>query len=122
MNVSAVIWATGFSADYSMLDDGWLDGDGHLRHRRGVTGTPGLYVLDLRWLHTRGSALLGWVHRDAQHLAVHIRAGLRIWYRHGARTGIQQQQKWHVCLTRVPTASGSSGAYARCRRDHCQSR
>lgn len=42
-------------------------------HRRGVTESPGLYFLSLPWQHTRGSALLGWVKDDAEHIAEHIR-------------------------------------------------
>jgi hypothetical protein len=36
---------------------------------RGVTASPGLYFLGLSWQHTRGSALLGWVKDDAEHIA-----------------------------------------------------
>jgi putative flavoprotein involved in K+ transport len=43
-------------------------------HRRGVTGSPGLYFLGLPWQHTRGSALLGWVKDDAEYLARRIAA------------------------------------------------
>jgi hypothetical protein len=37
-----------------------------------VTDVPGFYFLGLTWQHTRGSALLGWVKDDAQHLADRI--------------------------------------------------
>jgi putative flavoprotein involved in K+ transport len=37
-----------------------------------VTAVPGLYFLGLPWLHTRGSALLGWVKDDAQFIASEI--------------------------------------------------
>jgi putative flavoprotein involved in K+ transport len=73
VTVSAVIWATGSSADFSLLDPAWLGPDGQPRHQRGVTDTTGLYLLGLPWLHTRGSALLGWVYSDAAHVAGHIR-------------------------------------------------
>jgi putative flavoprotein involved in K+ transport len=43
-------------------------------HRRGVTESPGLYFLGLSWQHTRGSALIGWVGDDAEHIAQHIDA------------------------------------------------
>ena len=45
---------------------------GRLVHRRGVTEIPGLYFLGLSWQHTRGSALLGFVHQDAAYLAGRI--------------------------------------------------
>jgi len=47
---------------------------GHVIHRRGVTDVPGLYFFGLPWQHTRGSALLGFVHDDAAHLAGRIAA------------------------------------------------
>jgi putative flavoprotein involved in K+ transport len=75
--VSAVIWATGFRLDHSVVQLPVFDADGRVEHRRGVTAIPGLYFLGLPWLHTRGSALLGWVRDDAAHLADRIaeRAG-----------------------------------------------
>ena len=46
--------------------------DARVEHRRGVTAIPGLYFLGLPWLHTRGSALLGWVKDDASYIAGRI--------------------------------------------------
>jgi putative flavoprotein involved in K+ transport len=69
---SAVIWATGFRLDHSVVQLPVFDADGRVEHRRGVTAIPGLYFLGLPWLHTRGSALLGWVKDDAQYLADRI--------------------------------------------------
>jgi putative flavoprotein involved in K+ transport len=37
-----------------------------------VTASPGLYFLGLTWQHTRGSALLGWVKEDAEHIGREI--------------------------------------------------
>jgi putative flavoprotein involved in K+ transport len=51
-----------------------LDERGRPVHERGVTAVPGLYFLGLPWQHTRGSALLGWVGRDAAWLAERIAA------------------------------------------------
>jgi putative flavoprotein involved in K+ transport len=67
-----VIWATGFGADYSYLDAPVFREDGAVIHSRGVTAAPGLYFLGMPWQHTRGSALLGWVADDAQHIAHQI--------------------------------------------------
>ena len=39
-----------------------------------MTESPGLYFLGMTWQHTRGSALLGWVKDDAEHIAKAIRA------------------------------------------------
>jgi putative flavoprotein involved in K+ transport len=70
--VAAVIWATGFRVDHSWVDVAVFDDAGRLVHRRGVTDSPGLYFLGLSWQHTRGSALLGWVKDDAEHIAQQI--------------------------------------------------
>lgn len=68
--VSAVVWATGFTQDHRFVRvPQALDVHGRLLHDRGVTPASGLYVLGLPWLHTTGSALLGFVSRDADHLA-----------------------------------------------------
>ncbi|QEC48772.1 pyridine nucleotide-disulfide oxidoreductase [Baekduia soli] len=72
LEVDAVIWATGFDADHSWIDVPVFGRDGRIAHQRGVTASPGLYALGLPWLHTRGSALLGWVKDDAEHLAACI--------------------------------------------------
>ena len=67
-----VIWATGFGVDYSYVDAPVFSDDGAVVHTRGVTAAPGLYFLGMPWQHTRGSALLGWVKDDAQHIADQI--------------------------------------------------
>src|SRR5215210_1168314 len=69
LEVDAVIWATGYRADYSWIKLPIFDEDGSLSHRRGITDVPGLYFLGLTWQHTRGSALIGWVEDDAQFIA-----------------------------------------------------
>ena len=69
----AVVWATGFTADHSWINiPSAKDEQGRIRHTRGVTPAPGLYMLGLTWQHTRTSALLGWVGNDAAYLATRI--------------------------------------------------
>jgi putative flavoprotein involved in K+ transport len=72
LDPNSVIWATGFRVDHSWIDVPVFDDRGRVVHRRGVTDSPGLYFLGLSWLHTRGSALIGWVKDDAEHLAHQI--------------------------------------------------
>jgi putative flavoprotein involved in K+ transport len=74
LNVSSVIWATGFGLDHSFVDAPVFDEHRQVIHRRGVTGSPGLYFLGLPWMYTRGSALLGWVKDDAEYIDERIRA------------------------------------------------
>jgi putative flavoprotein involved in K+ transport len=72
LEVSAVIWATGYRPDYSWIKLPVFDEGGRVRHRRGVTDVPGLYFLGLTWQYTRGSALIGWVKDDAEFIAEQI--------------------------------------------------
>jgi len=72
LQVAGVVWATGFRVDHSWVDAPVFDHAGRVMHQRGVTGSPGLYFLGLSWQHTRGSALLGWVKDDAEHIAHEI--------------------------------------------------
>lgn len=69
---ASVVWATGFRPDFGWIEAPVLGADGTPLHRRGVTAASGLYFLGLSWMHTRGSALLGWVGRDAAYLAERI--------------------------------------------------
>ena len=69
LDVGIVIWATGYRFDYSWIDIPGVVRDDKVVHRHGVTDIPGLYFLGLSWQHTRGSALLGFVHDDAAYLA-----------------------------------------------------
>jgi putative flavoprotein involved in K+ transport len=69
----AVVWATGFTRDHGFVEAPVFAG-GEVVQQRGVTEAPGLYFLGLPWMHTRGSALLGWVKDDAEHVAGHIAA------------------------------------------------
>jgi putative flavoprotein involved in K+ transport len=67
--VDAVVWATGYRPDYSWLHvPGVIDDTGAVRHDAGVPDVPGLYFLGLPWQTSRGSALLGFVGRDAEAL------------------------------------------------------
>lgn len=72
---AAVVWATGFRPDFGWIEAPVLSARGIPVHRRGVTSAPGLYFLGLSWLHTRGSALIGWVGRDAEYLASYLSRG-----------------------------------------------
>ena len=74
VEVDAVVWATGFRPDYSWIDTtGVIGSSGMPRHDAGRSlAVPGLWFLGLPWQRTRGSALLGFVQRDAAHLDVNM--------------------------------------------------
>lgn len=73
LEVGTVIWATGFRSDYSWIHAPVLDPQGAPVHRRGVTGTPGLFFLGMKNQYSRGSSLIGWVRHDAAFIVGHIR-------------------------------------------------
>ena len=72
VDVDAVIWATGYQPDYSWIDAPIFAEDGRPAHRRGVTAVPGLGFLGMYNQYSRGSALIAWVHLDAQHVVRHV--------------------------------------------------
>jgi putative flavoprotein involved in K+ transport len=74
LEVDAVVWATGYRHDYSWIKLPIFDADGRPRHRRGVTGVPGLHFLGLTWQYTRGSALIGFIEDDAEFIYEQITA------------------------------------------------
>lgn len=73
VEVDAVVWASGFQPDFGFIDAPIFNDAGRPKQTRGVTEVPGLYFLGLPWMHTRGSALLGWVGNDAAYLSQHIK-------------------------------------------------
>jgi putative flavoprotein involved in K+ transport len=73
LDVGSVIWATGFRNDHSWIEAPIFDDRNRVVHRRGVTDSPGLYLLGLTWQYTRGSALIGWVGDDSAYIADQIK-------------------------------------------------
>jgi putative flavoprotein involved in K+ transport len=72
--ISTVIWATGYTFDFSMVKLPVFDADGYPIQLRGVTAYDGLYFLGMPWLHSRKSGILFGVGDDAAYLAAHIAA------------------------------------------------
>ncbi|MGF6590151.1 flavin-containing monooxygenase [Pseudomonas sp. 2835] len=70
--VGTIIWATGYSVDYSWLQVDAFKDNGKPRHQRGVSSEPGIYFVGLPWLSRRGSAFIWGVWHDAKHIADHI--------------------------------------------------
>jgi putative flavoprotein involved in K+ transport len=71
---SAVVWATGYRTDWSWLDPEMLDDTGQPRHTEGTGALPGSYYLGLYRMRTRGSALIGFVGRDAERVVAAMAA------------------------------------------------
>src|SRR6516164_1394484 len=72
--IATVIWATGYTFDYSLVKLPVVDADGYPIQKRGVTRFDGLYFLGMPWLYNRKSGILFGVGEDAAYLAEHIAA------------------------------------------------
>jgi putative flavoprotein involved in K+ transport len=73
LEVSNVIWCTGYAPDYSWIDLPLRSRNGVPIHDRGIVEScSGLYFVGLLFLYSLSSALLGGVGRDAKHIVEHI--------------------------------------------------
>ena len=70
--ITSIIWATGFTVDFSWLKVDALDEAGKPKHRRGISTEPGIYFLGLPLQSGRGSSFIWGVWHDAKFLADHI--------------------------------------------------
>jgi putative flavoprotein involved in K+ transport len=70
--ITSIIWATGFSVDYSWLKVDAFDEMGRPKHQNGVSPEPGVYFLGLPWQSRRGSSFIWGVWHDAKYLADRI--------------------------------------------------
>jgi putative flavoprotein involved in K+ transport len=71
-NINAVIWATGYTLDFSWIDLPVIKSDGEPIHHHGITEIPGLYFIGLQWLSKMMSSFLSGVGDDAARLADHV--------------------------------------------------
>lgn len=70
LEVSNVIWCTGFKDDFGWIDPALLDGGGLPRQERGVAlDSPGLFFLGQEFMYAAVSATLPGSCRDARYLA-----------------------------------------------------
>jgi putative flavoprotein involved in K+ transport len=75
LEVSNVVWCTGFALNYDWIDLSLPTHNGHPIHDRGIIEScPGLYFVGLPFLYSLSSALLGGVGRDAEHVVEHLAA------------------------------------------------
>ncbi len=70
--ISTIIWATGYSVDFSWDQCGEYTDDGMPVHNRGISPVPGLYYLGLAFLHNARSSFFWGVGDDAQHIVQHL--------------------------------------------------
>lgn len=70
--ISTIIWAAGYSFDFSLVHLPVFDQDGYPLQTRGVTAYPGLYFVGLPWLYKYKSGLLVGVGEDAEYVVSQI--------------------------------------------------
>ena len=70
--ITSIVWATGFTVDYSWLKVDAFDEEGKPKHQRGISAEPGVYFLGLPWQSRRASSFIWGVGHDAKFLADHI--------------------------------------------------
>jgi putative flavoprotein involved in K+ transport len=77
LEVSNVVWCTGFTPHYDWIDLSLPTHNGLPIHDRGIIEScPGLYFMGLPFLYSLSSALLGGVGRDAEHVVEHLASTL----------------------------------------------
>ncbi|SDG69296.1 flavin-containing monooxygenase [Psychroflexus sediminis] len=72
-DIKNIIWATGYRPKFDWIEGLELDKNGYPVHERGVSNVEGLYFIGLPWLHTRASATLGGIKKDADYLGGYIK-------------------------------------------------
>lgn len=72
VDVKNIVWATGYRPNFSWIKGLELTKEGYPKNKRGVSTIKNLYFIGLPWLHTRASATLGGIKKDATYLSNYI--------------------------------------------------
>lgn len=70
--ISTVVWATGFQFRYPWLNVPVVDGAGEIKQYKGVTSSPGMYVMGLRFMYRRNSQFIDGARHDARSVVQHL--------------------------------------------------
>ena len=73
-NISSLIWATGFTGDFSYLNLPVFDENGSLVHVNGLSIVEGIYFIGLPWMRRRKSGIVYGIRDDAEFIAGKIEA------------------------------------------------
>jgi putative flavoprotein involved in K+ transport len=73
--IRTIVLATGYRPDNAWVDLPITGADGAFRHTRGLTGSPGVYVVGQRFQHRRDSGFIGGARHDAYSVARHLTGG-----------------------------------------------
>jgi putative flavoprotein involved in K+ transport len=68
-DIRSIVWATGFTADFSYLKGRAIDDNGKPVHRNGISNVAGLYFVGLPWLRKRKSGIINGIAEDAAFIA-----------------------------------------------------
>jgi putative flavoprotein involved in K+ transport len=68
VNINSIIWAIGYTSDYSFVKLPVTDEDGFPIQKRGVTQYPGLYFVGTNWLSKRDSSSLLGMNEDVEYI------------------------------------------------------
>jgi len=71
-DIKTILWATGYSPDYSWLEVPALDRKGKIRHQGGVVDSPGMYLMGTSLLRRRKSSFIHGAEDDARDLSAHL--------------------------------------------------
>jgi putative flavoprotein involved in K+ transport len=69
VNVTAVIWTTGFRSDFSWIHLPVLSAEGWPIYKRGISPVRGLYFIGFPWLNSRKSGIIYGIDEDAHYIA-----------------------------------------------------
>jgi putative flavoprotein involved in K+ transport len=72
LDVSNVVWCTGFHPDFSWVNLPGFDDEDPWRHCGIIPSQPGLYFVGLLFLYAMSSSMIHGVGRDAEHVAMLI--------------------------------------------------
>jgi putative flavoprotein involved in K+ transport len=75
-NITAIIWSTGFDADFSYLKLPVFNSNGKLMHEDGIPHFRGLYFIGYPWLRSRRSTILFGIIDDVQFIVNRMRKDL----------------------------------------------
>jgi len=70
--IKTILWATGYTPDYSWLEVPVFDRKGKISHDGGVVDAPGIYLMGMQFLRRRKSALIDGAGDDARELCTHL--------------------------------------------------
>jgi len=70
-NITSVIWATGFTGDFSYLKLPVFNGQGNLEPNNGISEIEGLSFIGLPWLRKRKSGIVLGIRDDAEFVVEH---------------------------------------------------